>query len=113
MAGLQEENAALKTILCILERDPQADKGMLSAMTQCLSHHASTCMHQKAEKRKDYVFWRQFVEKRSIIPGCPGPACITDMGLKTIRPSVQLIILHGAIKHIHAFIAYKVPELIV
>ncbi|DBB01297.1 TPA: hypothetical protein ACH3X3_011694 [Trebouxia sp. C0006] len=29
MAGLQEENAALKTILCILERDPQADKGWL------------------------------------------------------------------------------------
>ncbi|KAL0029168.1 hypothetical protein WJX77_012437 [Trebouxia sp. C0004] len=29
MAGLKEENAALRTILCILERDPQADKGWL------------------------------------------------------------------------------------
>ncbi len=42
MAGLQEENAALKTILCILEHDSQADKGILCVMSQGLSHYAST-----------------------------------------------------------------------
>ena len=26
----------------------------------------------KEKKRKDYAFWRQFNEKPSIIPGCPG-----------------------------------------
>ena len=24
------------------------------------------------KKRKDYAFWRQFNEKPSVIPGCPG-----------------------------------------
>ncbi len=48
MAGLKEENTALKTILGILERDPQADmtdKGMFSVMSQGLSHYVSTCLH--------------------------------------------------------------------
>ncbi len=27
---------------------------------------------RKEKKRKDYTFWRQFNEKPSIIPGCPG-----------------------------------------
>jgi len=27
---------------------------------------------RKEKKRKDYAFWRQFDEKPSIIPGCPG-----------------------------------------
>ncbi len=31
--------------------------------------HADTLAHEK--KRKDYAFWRQFIEKPSIIPGCP------------------------------------------
>ena len=31
---------------------------------------ASSCAIRK--KRKDYTFWRQFNEKPSIIPGCPG-----------------------------------------
>ena len=63
MAGLQEENAALRTILCILERDPQADKGVFSVMSQGLSSYASTCMHQKEKNRKDYAFRLQSNEK--------------------------------------------------
>jgi len=27
---------------------------------------------RKRKKRKDYAFWRQFNEKPSMIPGCPG-----------------------------------------
>ena len=27
---------------------------------------------EKEKKRKDYAFWRQFNEKPSIVPGCPG-----------------------------------------
>ena len=27
--------------------------------------------HPGQEKRKDYIFWRRFHEKSSIIPGCP------------------------------------------
>ncbi len=27
---------------------------------------------QKAKKRQDCVFWRQFNEKPGILPGCPG-----------------------------------------
>jgi len=26
---------------------------------------------RKEKKRKDYAFWRQYIEKPSIIPGCP------------------------------------------
>ena len=30
-------------------------------------------LQRKEKKRKDYsAFWRQFIEKPSIIPGCPG-----------------------------------------
>ena len=36
----------------------------------------------KEKKRNDYAFWRQFNEKPSIIPGCPGTgvlqACLTS-----------------------------------
>jgi len=28
------------------------------------------------KKRKDYAFWRQYNEKPSIIPGCPGKRCL-------------------------------------
>ena len=28
---------------------------------------------EKEKKTKDYAFWRQFNEKPSIVPGCPGP----------------------------------------
>ncbi|DBA80198.1 TPA: hypothetical protein ACH3X2_007660 [Trebouxia sp. C0005] len=45
MAGLKEENAALRTILCVLERGSQADKGMLSAMSLGYRCYAFTCMH--------------------------------------------------------------------
>jgi len=31
-----------------------------------------TTAEKKKKKRKDYAFWRQFNEKPSIIPGCPG-----------------------------------------
>ena len=31
---------------------------------------------QKEEKRKDYAFRRQFNEKPSIIPGCPGQTAV-------------------------------------
>jgi len=27
---------------------------------------------RKEKKRKEYAFWRQFNEKPSVIPGCPG-----------------------------------------
>ncbi len=33
---------------------------------------ASLFACQTEKKRKDYTFWRQFHEKPSIIPGCPG-----------------------------------------
>ena len=36
---------------------------------QCLQ---SEKRKEKKKKRKDYAFWRQFNEKPSIIPGCPG-----------------------------------------
>jgi len=32
---------------------------------------AGSAIQQKEKKRKDYAFRRQFVEKPSIIPGCP------------------------------------------
>ena len=35
---------------------------------------------QKEKKRKDYAFRRQFNEKPSIIPGCPGPMHATISG---------------------------------
>ena len=31
-----------------------------------------TYVHTREKKRKDYAFRRQFNEKSSIIPGCPG-----------------------------------------
>ncbi len=33
----------------------------------------------KEKKRKDYAFWRQFIEKPmgSVIPGCPVPVTIS------------------------------------
>jgi hypothetical protein len=31
----------------------------------------------QGKKRKGYAFWRQFDEKPSVIPGCPGSACNT------------------------------------
>jgi len=40
------------------------------------------------KKRKDYAFWRQFNEKPSIIPGCPGEVhsyINTNHGQKQIK----------------------------
>jgi len=36
---------------------------------------------RKETKREDYAFWRQFDEKPSIIPGCPGIESATWMHL--------------------------------
>ena len=38
---------------------------------------------RKEKKGKDYAFRRQFNEKPSIIPGCPGPILVLDAG-KTV-----------------------------
>ena len=37
-----------------------------------LSRHPCIMSQPAEKKRKDYAFWRQFNEKRSVIPGCPG-----------------------------------------
>ena len=46
-------------------------------MQVCLLLLFMHLQHAKEKKRRDYAFWRQFNEKPSIIPGCPGSAaCI-------------------------------------
>ena len=40
--------------------------------------------------RKDYTFWRQFNEKPSIIPGCPGMQLVQQ----TAVVSVDLVRMH-------------------
>jgi len=56
----------------------EADKGLkwvAMAGTDC-GHGSSQSLQQsffrQEKKRKDYTFWRQFNEKPSIMPGCPG-----------------------------------------
>jgi len=46
------------------------------AKTSSRKRAAATALHRKKKekKRKDYAFRRQFNEKPSIIPGCPGTA---------------------------------------
>ena len=41
---------------------------------------------RKEKKRKDYAFWRQFNEKPSIIPSCPG--WVINIALYTCRGGV-------------------------
>ena len=36
------------------------------------SSHLQRIVQLGGKKRKDYAFWRQFNEKPSVIPGCPG-----------------------------------------
>jgi len=34
--------------------------------------YSATDVIGRKEREKNYAFWRQFIEKPSIIPGCPG-----------------------------------------
>ena len=44
------------------------------------AYNSSYCQPQLLEKkRKDYAFRRQFSEKPSIIPGCPGPQLLLQL----------------------------------
>ncbi len=48
-----------------------------------VSLHPLPSLYRKEKKRKDYAFRRQFDEKPSSIPGCPGPSlhiCILAEG---------------------------------
>ena len=53
---------------------------LMVRMVQSLCMNVSGMSHsgqrkekkRKKKKRKDYAFWRQFNEKPSVIPGCPG-----------------------------------------
>ena len=47
-----------------------------TGLATCRGNHNapfSSCQMQQEKKRKDYAFRRQFNEKPSIMPGCPGP----------------------------------------
>ena len=62
-----KSNASVKTSAL---SDTQSSKQLLLDKLQF-----SVCIRAVTEKkRKDYAFWRQFNEKPSIIPGCPGRA---------------------------------------
>ncbi len=50
----------------------------------CLLNAAIFNNNEAAEKRKDYTFRRQFNEKPSIIPGCPG------------NEAAEILLAHGA-----------------
>jgi len=49
---------------------------------RCRCPHAAATALEK--KRKDYAFWRQFNEKPSIIPGCPGATAL-NLSYSTVR----------------------------
>ena len=45
---------------------------------------------EKTKKRKDYAFRRQFDEKPSIIPGCPGDRCYELMVISIRQQEISL-----------------------
>ena len=50
---------------------------------------------RKEKKRKVYAFWRQFNEKPSIIPGCPGLALLTCFESNTAPRCLDVTLLQG------------------
>ncbi len=61
------------------------DGGLVAIMGQKRQAHDKAIqvrianhLQRKEKKRQDYAFWGPFVEKPSIIPGCPGNDMQTD-----------------------------------
>ncbi len=52
--------------------NPVSGVGKLSQVCCSGRRHHWTKKRKERKIRNDYVFWRQFNEKPSIIPGCPG-----------------------------------------
>jgi len=52
------------------------------SLPSTLGMHAHAPCAALEKKRKHYAFGRQFDEKASIIPGCPGLCCLTGVSIK-------------------------------
>ena len=55
---------------------------------------------RKKKKRKDYAFWRQFEEKPSVTPGCPGDVCHTMSAQMSLRAFVWEVTERLCLSHL-------------
>jgi len=64
----------------LAKKSPPEEAHLALLAPHCCHDLQSTERSQeKKTKRKDYTFRRQFDEKPSVIPGCPGPKCYTGL----------------------------------